>query len=89
MSKNTIKELAIKFNVSETAAYGLVQFLKEIKAVDVGKLVNPPGTKGKPSNTYDIHENAPGRLAEMFAPAPVTLVETLLAEMATESTVAA
>lgn len=56
MSNNnkTIVQWATKTGLAEGAVRGLMTYLTEIGAVSSGRVVNPPGTKGKPANTYAL-----------------------------------
>ena len=55
--RTTIKELSNKINVDTVYVNGFLQTLIKMgKASVVGKVERPAGTRGKPSNIYEINE---------------------------------
>lgn len=55
--KTTVKELSEKLGVDTVYVNGFLQTLIKIgKASVVGKVEKPAGTRGKPSNIYEINE---------------------------------
>jgi hypothetical protein len=55
--RTTIKELSNKINVDTVYVNGFLQTLIKMgKASVVGKVEKPAGTRGKPSNIYEINE---------------------------------
>jgi predicted transcriptional regulator len=55
--KTTVKELSDKLGVDVVYVNGFIQTLVKLgKASIVGKVERPAGTRGKPSNIYEIQE---------------------------------
>lgn len=55
--KTTVKELSEKLGVDTVYVNGFLQTLIKMgKASVVGKVEKPAGTRGKPSNIYEINE---------------------------------
>lgn len=62
----TTEQIAEKFGVEKTVAYGFLRFLAEAGIVETGRAAKVEGRKGKPATLYKLEANTGEKLSQLL-----------------------